>query len=187
MVTNPVDLMTRLFAEVSGCPRVFGIGANLDSARYRHTLARLLGADPQDVRGHVIGEHGDAAVLCASTTTVNGRTIEVPLTRVREELRTRPTCISEHLGRTRCGPAGAVLSTLHKTLALADGTEELTTAYRGDWLGIPLHFTSGRPLPCLPRLNPDESRQLAAAAAKLNTAYQALQPHLAPIPQETTP
>lgn len=33
LVTNPVDLMTRLFVETSGCPRVFGIGSNLDSAR----------------------------------------------------------------------------------------------------------------------------------------------------------
>lgn len=35
VVTNPVDLMTRLFAEVSGCGRVYGIGSNLDTARYR--------------------------------------------------------------------------------------------------------------------------------------------------------
>ncbi|MFJ8948410.1 hypothetical protein ACIRG4_35230 [Streptomyces sp. NPDC102395] len=41
VVTNPVDLMTRLFAETSGCPHVYGIGSNLDSARYRLTLARL--------------------------------------------------------------------------------------------------------------------------------------------------
>lgn len=33
MVTNPVDLMSRLFADVSGIRRVVGIGSNLDSAR----------------------------------------------------------------------------------------------------------------------------------------------------------
>ncbi|WP_243274707.1 hypothetical protein SALCHL_006541 [Streptomyces albus subsp. chlorinus] len=32
VVTNPVDLMTRLFAQASGCHRVFGIGSNLDSS-----------------------------------------------------------------------------------------------------------------------------------------------------------
>ncbi|MEV6675158.1 hypothetical protein [Streptomyces sp. NPDC051162] len=35
VVTNPVDVMTRLFAEVSGCPRVHGVGSNTDTARYR--------------------------------------------------------------------------------------------------------------------------------------------------------
>lgn len=39
MVTNPVDLMARLFAEISGCERVVGIGSNLDSARYRLIVA----------------------------------------------------------------------------------------------------------------------------------------------------
>ncbi|MEU5521197.1 hypothetical protein ABZ759_11110 [Streptomyces sp. NPDC047860] len=50
MVTNPVDLMTRLFAETSGCTRVFGIGSSLDTARYRLTLARLLNVPLRAVR-----------------------------------------------------------------------------------------------------------------------------------------
>lgn len=136
----------------------------------------------------MIGEHGDAAVICASTTTVNGKPVTVPLQQVRAQLRTRPTRISEQVGRTRCGPAGAVLSALRKILALDDGTEELTTDYRGDWLGIPLHLTHGQTLPSLPHLDDDETRQLAAAAAKLHAAYQALQPVLhESIRQETTP
>lgn len=63
MVTNPVDLMSRLFAEVSGIPRVVGIGSNLDSARYRLILARLLTVPPHAVQGSVIGEHGDTLVV----------------------------------------------------------------------------------------------------------------------------
>ncbi|MBZ6260564.1 NAD(P)-binding domain-containing protein [Streptomyces olivaceus] len=187
VVTNPVDLMTRLFAENSGCPRVYGIGSNLDSARYRLTLARLLNVPATAVRGHVIGEHGDGAVVCASSTTVNGTPADVPLTEVRTELRTRPGRISAGVGRTRSGPAGAVLSTLRKALGLADGTEELTYQHRGDWLGIPLHFTSGQPRACPPALNADEDAQLTATTAKLRAAYQALG-HPAPPPTslETT-
>ncbi|MFE2041042.1 hypothetical protein ACFXAZ_08935 [Streptomyces sp. NPDC059477] len=71
VVANPVDLMTRLFAEESGSIRVFGIGSALDTARYRFTLARLPHIPLDAVRGHVIGEQGDAAVICACTT-VNG-------------------------------------------------------------------------------------------------------------------
>jgi L-lactate dehydrogenase len=176
VVTNPVDLMTRLFAEASGCPRVYGIGSNLDSARYRLTLARLLGVPANAVHGHVIGEHGEGAVVCASSTIVNGQPAAVPLTEVRAELRTRPGRISAGVGRTRSGPAGAVLSTLRKALGLVDGTEELTTRHGDAWLGTPLRFTAGQPVACPPALDTDEDAQLAATATKLRDAYQALRP-----------
>ncbi|MGW0820232.1 hypothetical protein [Streptomyces sp. NPDC002845] len=174
MVTNPVDLMTRLFAEASGCNRVFGIGSHLDSARYRLTLARLLDVPLDAVHGHVMGEHGDAAVVCVSATTVNGRPLPVPLQEVRDELTTRPKRINAGIGRTRSGPAGAVVSTLRLTLGVDDGLTELSAPYRDGWLGIPLRFTTGRPLPCLPALDATEARQLEAAHNKLRAAYRML-------------
>jgi L-lactate dehydrogenase len=178
MVTNPVDLMTRLFAEASGCGRVFGIGSNLDSARYRLTLARLLDVPLSAVHGQVVGEHGDAAVLCASTTTVNGRPLPLPLPlpvqQIRDELTWRPRRINEGIGRTRSGPAGSVVATLRLALGVDDGTTELCAPYRDGWLGIPLQFTAGRPVPCLPALDDAEAGQLDAAHTKLRAAYRAL-------------
>jgi L-lactate dehydrogenase len=174
VVTNPVDVMTRLFAEVSGCERVFGIGSNLDSARYRAVLARHLHVPASAVAGHVIGEHGDAAVICASATTVNAQRVPLPLQEVRDELVGRAGRISAGIGRTRSGPAGAVLSALRKTLAVDDGIAELSAPYRGGWLGIPLRFTHGRPVACLPALDAAEQRQFTGADTKLRTAYQAL-------------
>ncbi|MEI5035795.1 hypothetical protein RB201_33610 [Streptomyces sp. S1A(2023)] len=112
VVTNPVDLMVRRFAQVSGCARVYGIGSNLDSARYRLFLARFARVSPERVEGHVIGEHGDLAVPCLSTTTVNGHPVTASARAVVEELQQRPALIRAGIGRTRCGPAGAVLSTL---------------------------------------------------------------------------
>ncbi len=160
VVTNPVDVMSRLFAELSGCERVFGVGSNLDSARYRAALARHLHVPATAVSGHVIGEHGDAAVVCASATTVNDHT--------------RAGRISAGIGRTRSGPAGAVLSALRRTLAVDDGIEELSALYGGGWLGIPLRFTRGEPVACLPSLDAAEQRQFTAADTKLRTAYQAV-------------
>lgn len=174
VVTNPVDVMTRLFAEVSGCERVFGIGSNLDSARYRGALARHLQVPPNAVTGHVIGEHGDAAVVCASATTVNAQRVALPLQQLRDELANRAGRITAGIGRTRSGPAGAVFSALHKSLAVNDGIEELSAPYGGGWLGIPLRFTGGRPVACLPSLDAAEWRQFTAADTKLRTAYQAL-------------
>jgi L-lactate dehydrogenase len=174
VVTNPVDILSRLFAESSGCSRVYGIGSSLDTARYRLTLARLLDVPAEAVCGHVIGEHGDAAVVCASSTTVNGLPVPVPLQEVRDELTMRPGRISAGIGRTRCGPAGAVVSALSLALGVEDGTTELSAPHGDGWLGIPLRFTQGRPLPCVPPLDPVEARQWEAAQSKLRAAYQAV-------------
>ncbi|WP_234021256.1 lactate/malate family dehydrogenase [Streptomyces sp. Tu 6176] len=174
MVTNPVDLLTRLLAEESGAARVFGIGSNLDSARYRLTVARLLDVPVDRVRGHVIGEHGDAAVVCASSTTVNGDRAVVPLDAVRAELAGRPARINEAVGRTRYGPAGAVVATLRLALGAEDGTTELSVLRGSDCFGIPLSFTGGQPLPSVPPLDPSEADGLQAARTKLHAAYAAV-------------
>ncbi|WDO11352.1 lactate dehydrogenase (plasmid) [Streptomyces murinus] len=173
VVTNPVDVLTRVFATTVGtAARVYGIGSSTDSARYRLALAAHYRVPVGAVRGFVIGEHGDRAVICASTTTVHGRPARVPLEYVRAQLSVRPRQINAGIGRTRCGPAGAVLGALRKTLGLDDGTEVLSVNHRGVWLGIPLQFTAGRPTVTLPALDPGEQRQFTAAQIKLATAYQ---------------
>ncbi|MER8231095.1 NAD(P)-binding domain-containing protein [Streptomyces sp. NPDC094049] len=177
VVTNPVDVMTRLFAATSGCARVFGVGSNTDSARYRLALARLLDVPVEAVSGHVIGEHGDHAVICASSTTVRGRPVVVPLREVHDEIVRRPRRIHSGLGRTRSGPAGAVLAALAHTLGLVDGVIELAAPWRGDWYGIPLRFASGTPTVCTPPLAPAESVRLRTAAARLRTAYDQIAEH----------
>ncbi|MFI9724660.1 hypothetical protein ACIHFE_34405 [Streptomyces sp. NPDC052396] len=174
MVTNPVDVMTRLFAEVSGCPRVYGVGSNTDTARYHLALARVLDVSVADVEGHVIGEHGDQAVVCASATRVKGRPAEVPVGQVRRELADRPARINAGLGRTRCGPAGAVIAALRAGLGLEDRVVELSVNHERRWMGIPLRFTAGKPTVCLPRLDAVEARQLVAADVKLRDAYEPL-------------
>ncbi|MGH3766856.1 MAG: lactate/malate family dehydrogenase [Pseudonocardiaceae bacterium] len=174
MVTNPVDLMSRLFAVISGVRRVMGIGSNLDSVRYRLILSRLFDVSPHAVRGSVIGEHGDALVICASSTTVNGEAVRVPVDEVRAALLDRSAWISRGIGRTRSGPAGAVLSTLGLLVGLANGVVELSCPYQRGWLGLPVSFTDGHASVCLPPLDPEETCCLEAADIKLHTAYVAL-------------
>lgn len=78
VVTNPVDILTRLAVERSGFPprRVFGLGTVLDTLRFRSLLADHLGVDPRQVRALILGEHGASMVPIWSTATVDG----VPLT-----------------------------------------------------------------------------------------------------------
>ncbi|MEV0446122.1 NAD(P)-binding domain-containing protein [Streptomyces spectabilis] len=177
VVTNPVDVMSRLLAEVSGCQRVYGVGSNTDTARYRISLARFLDVPADSVTGHVIGEHGDNAVVCASTTRVDGQPTAVPLEQVHAELHARPHRINQGIGRARCGPAGAVLAALRATLGLMDGVIELCVNTDGHWRGTPLRFTSGHPTVCLPDLDASEADQLADADRKLHAAYATITPH----------
>ncbi len=74
VVTNPVDVLTRLLVEASGLPaaRVLGTGTMLDTARFRRVLGRELGVDPHSVHAQVVGEHGDSAVPLWSGVRVGG-------------------------------------------------------------------------------------------------------------------
>ena len=74
VVTNPVDVMTFWFREVSGLPaaRVFGESGTLDTARFRTFVAAELGVAPRDVVGFVLGTHGDTMVPVLSLTSVQG-------------------------------------------------------------------------------------------------------------------
>lgn len=174
VVTNPVDVMTRLYAETSGSTRVWGIGSSTDTARYKLILARTLGVPTRAVHGHVIGEHGDLAVICASSTTVNGRVARIPVQAIRAEMAARPRRIAAGIGRVRSGPAAATVAALARVLGVRDGVIEMSAPRNGTYLGMPLHFSSGNPTVCLPRLGAEEKRDLAAAEAKLRAAYHHL-------------
>lgn len=65
IVSNPMDTMTYLALRTSGLPsnRVFGMGGQLDSARFRCYLAKALGASMKDIDGMVIGGHGDTTMI----------------------------------------------------------------------------------------------------------------------------
>lgn len=80
VVTNPVDVMTYYFREVSGLPpkQVFGESGTLDTARFRTFVAEALRVAARDVTGFVLGTHGDTMVPILSLSSVSG----VPLTRL---------------------------------------------------------------------------------------------------------
>ncbi|MFE4873480.1 lactate dehydrogenase [Streptomyces sp. NPDC056682] len=176
VVTNPVDVMTRLFAEVAGVRRVFGIGSHLDTARYRLALAHRLGVPLAAVGAHVVGEHGDGAVPCV-TTLHRQELVAVPAG-VEADAKGRSALINAGIGRTRCGPAGAVLAALTHALGLTDGTLELSARHGDAWLGVPVRFTAGQSAVVMPRLTEDQDLALSAAVLKLNIAYGAIVPHL---------
>lgn len=78
IVSNPVDVITRIVAEELGemTGRVFGTGCLLDSARFASVLADFLNIPERSVRAFVAGEHGEGQVLLWSSVTINGEPLE---------------------------------------------------------------------------------------------------------------
>jgi len=74
MVTNPVDVLTRVMTEVTGLPpaRVVGTGTMLDTARLKQVVSHVINVDPHSVHAHVVGEHGDSEVVLWSAAHIAG-------------------------------------------------------------------------------------------------------------------
>lgn len=83
MVTNPVDVMTYVAYKESGFERnsVFGMGNILDTLRFRSYIALELGVSREDIRGLVIGEHGDSMVPLVGYASVSG----IPITELLDK------------------------------------------------------------------------------------------------------
>jgi len=101
VVSNPLDEMTALAADVSGFPRerVMGQAGVLDTARFRHFVAERLGVATASVAAITLGSHGETMVPVPSLATVDGR----PLRELLDE-----AGVAELVARTRDGGAEIV-------------------------------------------------------------------------------
>jgi malate dehydrogenase len=101
VVTNPLDEMTALAAEVSGLDRrrVMGQAGVLDTARFRHFLAERADVLPAEVKAITLGSHGDTMVPVVSSAWVGGRRLQDVLD---------AAAVDEIVARTRDGGAEIV-------------------------------------------------------------------------------
>ncbi len=101
VVTNPLDQMTTLAAEVSGFPknRVLGQAGMLDSARFAHFISETADVDILDVTAVTLGSHGETMVPVPSMCSVGDK----PLSDVLDA-----DTIDELVDRTRNGGAEIV-------------------------------------------------------------------------------
>lgn len=125
MVSNPVDVLTQLAAEVAGLrpERVIGTGTMLDTARLRHAVGRELSLDPRSVHAHVVGEHGDSEVVLWSGAQIGGVSVErwrgwdeSKAERIAHEVRTAAYEIIRRKGATNHA-IGLVTATLLGTIS----------------------------------------------------------------------
>jgi malate dehydrogenase len=101
VVSNPLDEMTALAANVSGFPRerVMGQAGMLDTARFSHFVAETLSVPVGTVRTLTLGSHGDTMVPVPSQCTVSGKPLRDLLPAEK---------IDELVDRTRNGGAEVV-------------------------------------------------------------------------------
>ena len=78
VVSNPLDAMVYVASKVTGFPknRVMGMAGVLDVARFCHFVATELNVSSEDIRGILMGGHGDDMVPLPRFTTVAG----IPIT-----------------------------------------------------------------------------------------------------------
>ncbi|WEV40068.1 L-lactate dehydrogenase [Lactobacillus sp. ESL0684] len=71
-ISNPVDVITSLYQEVTGLPKdhVFGTGTLLDTARMKRAVGKRMNVDPRSVQGFTLGEHGNSQFTAWSTVKV---------------------------------------------------------------------------------------------------------------------
>jgi len=103
-VSNPVELAVAIFAKRLGRDRVIGMGAFLDSLRFRREIAEDLGVRRQSIHAFVVGEHGSLAVPLWSGVHIFGYEedrLADELTRIRGGARTAdfPDRLDEAQGR----------------------------------------------------------------------------------------
>lgn len=88
IVSNPLDVMTYVALKTTGLSRnrVFGMAGVLDTARYCQFIAMELGVSIKDVKGLILGGHGDTMVPLTRFTTVAGIPVEdlIPKERLDE-------------------------------------------------------------------------------------------------------
>jgi malate dehydrogenase len=81
IVTNPLDLMTRLAISTLGFPacRVIGMGVSLDAARFANLISEELRCPASDVEAVVIGSHGEGMLPLPRFCKVKGECLEKAL------------------------------------------------------------------------------------------------------------
>src|SRR5919204_488035 len=127
VVSNPLDEMTALAAQVSGFPhqRVMGQAGMLDTARLKHFVAEAFGTSPSRVEAITLGSHGDTMVPVPSQVTVDGK----PLTELAD-----PATVERLVQRTRDGGAegGALLKTGSAYFAPSSAAARMVEAVLAD-------------------------------------------------------
>jgi L-lactate dehydrogenase len=189
VVSNPVDVLTRVFTEASGLPpeRVLGTGTTLDTARLRQVIGARLKLSPRSVHAQVIGEHGDSEVVLWSSADVGGSplhswpgweldweaAIALEVRHAAYEIIARKGATNHAIGLVTADLLQCVLRNQRRVLTVSRCQSVLGLG--GVALSLPAVVgRSGASEVVVPPMDPDEEDGLSRSAAVLHAAYAAL-------------
>ncbi|GAB2027605.1 L-lactate dehydrogenase [Lactovum odontotermitis] len=194
IASNPVDVISRIVAEISGLPkaRVIGSGTVLDSARMKSILAAKFQIDPNDVSGYVIAEHGASSFTAWSSAQAAGVPLSIFAERegfgaldfdeIDEEIRQSGLEIFRMKGSTSYGIASA-LATITRAIFKNERTVLPVSSYLEDpvcgvsglYIGIPtLISAQGAERVIAPELTAKEQEKLRQSAELLKRNYDSI-------------
>ena len=180
VVTNPLDEMTFLAADVSGFPkeRVMGMAGVLDSARLRYFIAEELGVSPLGVQAMTLGSHGESMVPLPRHATVDGEPlVDLADAETLERLYARTRDAGAEIvallqkGSAYYAPSASVATMIQAIAGRIDDVLPVcawcTGAYgiSDVYVGVPVRLSSAGVSEIVEMdLNDDELEQLRAAA-----------------------
>ena len=190
VVTNPVDVLTRVVMEASALPpeRVIGTGTMLDTARLRQVIGRELGIDPHSVHANVIGEHGDSEVVLWSSAHVGGTslrrwpgwrsecepTLAEEVRRAAYEIIQRKGATNHAIGLVTADLLRAALRGERRVLTVSR-MQEGALGIRGVALSLPTVVDTGGAVHVIPpELEDSERMALERSAQILRDSYDSL-------------
>ncbi|HNZ48264.1 MAG TPA: L-lactate dehydrogenase [Candidatus Hydrogenedentes bacterium] len=203
IVSNPVDILTKVAAEETGWRRgrVLGSGTVLDSARFRSLLSHNCGIDIHNIHAYILGEHGDSEFAAWSMTHVAGIPIDEYCTSCRmctptgkqdewlgvrksieEQVRNSAYHIIDYKGSTYFAIGLALVRIAGAILRNENSVLTVSTLLEGEYgvsglcLSVPA-VVSGRGVERImeARLNPEEQKALARSAAVLRASLNELE------------
>lgn len=129
IVSEPVDLLTSVFAKASNLPvnQIIGLGGVLDATRLRFLIARELNVSMENVSAQVVGRHTDDMIILRSYCSVSGISLECffsldQVEKLFEKTRQAGSLIVDLAGRSSAyyGPS-AVVAELAEAICLDTG------------------------------------------------------------------
>lgn len=191
MVSNPVDILTYVFAKVTGIPegRIIGSGTLLDTARLRARISQYLSVSQKNIHAYVFGEHGETSFIPWSIAHVSAIKIgdymnslklrgskfkPLDYEEIDQYMRSSGSTIIKHKGCTNYAIAMTVASIVEALRGGVNTAAVLSTMLHGEYgisdvcLSLPVllarHEVRGY---ILPQLTDDEMQKLNASANAL--------------------
>lgn len=188
VVSNPVDVLTRVLLQTSGLPaeRVLGTGTMLDTARLHQRLGEHLGINPRSVHAQVLGEHGDSELVHWSAAQVGGQPLRqrpgwtaADERAIGDAVRTAAHEVIQRKGMTNHAIGLVTTDLVH---AVLHDEQRVLTVSRQQAGGVVLSMPAvvgrtGANQVIAPALDAAEQAALARSAEVLNAAWASLPAH----------